>query len=179
MSVQDEVRVDDLLQSGWDALRGGDQAAASVQFRKAAELSPYDERVWKALLNVVSEPDDERVCLENILAINPGNVKAKKRLAALDGPPPTVEAPPPAAPPAPTPVEIQAAAEQNYARQEAKQRGRQRRWRAFRSGFGQGLLVSFAGILIGMVLSVFLYGFGLNGGMLDPLLAPIRAALNP
>jgi len=181
MAVQEGVRVDDLLDTGYSALKAGDKAAASARFRKAAELSPYDERVWKALLGVVENPDDEVVCLQNIVAINPGNKKAKKRLASLSPAPvvakPAAPTPAPEPPPPPpvSPVEIQAAAEQKYEEQEKVKRARRRRWRALRSGFGQGLLIGFCGMLIGLVLSVFVYGIGGNGGILDVWFAPIRA----
>jgi hypothetical protein len=191
MAVQDQDRVEDLLQAGRDALTVGDRETAGARFRKAAELSPYDERVWQALLEVVSEPDDEIVCLRNVLAINPKNSKAKKRLAALQ---PEATAPvgaAPAPPPVPAPAavaaaavvaapavstaQIQAEAERNYAEQESRKRARRRRWRAFRNGFGQGMLVAFVGGLIGLVLSVFIYGIGQSGGILDVWFAPIRA----
>lgn len=180
MAVQENVRIDDLLSTGRSALKAGDKETASAHFRKAAELSPYDERVWQSLLEVISEPADEIVCLENILAINPANKKAKRRLAALKPAPAAATAAPVAVAvaepePAASPDEIQAAAERKYAQQEKAKRARRRRWRAFRSGFGQGLLIAFTGALIGLVLSVFVYGIGGNGGILDVWFAPIRA----
>jgi hypothetical protein len=187
MAVQEKDRVDGLLKEGRSALKAGDRDTASLRFRKAAELSPYDERVWQALLDVVSEPEDEAVCLENILAINPKNNKAKKRLAELrPEPAPSADGAAPvaaaavavaaaSATPAPSPDQIQAEAEAAFAAREARKRARRRRWRAFRNGFGQGLLVGFAGMLIGFVLSLFIYGIGGGGGVLDVWFAPIRA----
>lgn len=191
MAVQENDRVDGLLNEGRSALKAGDVETASARFRKAAEISPYDERVWQALLGVVSEPDDEVVCLNNILAINPNNKKAKKRLAELhpEAPVPVAAAPaapvvpagaetaaaaPPAAPAVST-EQIQADAEAKFAAQEARKRARRRRWRALRNGFGQGLLVGFVGALVGLVLSLFIYGLGQGGGVLDVWFAPIRA----
>lgn len=177
MAVQEAERVDELLDAGNSALKTGDKDTASARFRKAAELSPYDERVWKAMLGVVGNSDDEVVCLQNIVAINPANRKAKKRLAELQPAPAVVEAAPVETPPPPvvSPDEIQAAAEQKFEEQERAKRARRRRWRALRSGFGQGLLIGFCGMLIGLVLSVFVYGIGQNGGILDVWFAPIRA----
>jgi hypothetical protein len=130
---------------------------AAERFGKAAELSPYDERVWLALLEVVSEEDDRRVCLENIVRINPANQKAARQLQALN------------------PPDLQAEAEARFARQEERQRARQRNWRSFRSGFGLGLLVGLVGALIGFVTSLFVYGFGLQSAALDAWFAPLRA----
>ena len=116
MAVQEAERVDELLDAGNSALKTGDKDTASARFRKAAELSPYDERVWKAMLGVVGNSDDEVVCLQNIVAINPANRKAKKRLAELQPAPAVVEAAPVETPPPPvvSPDEIQAAAEQKF-----------------------------------------------------------------
>jgi hypothetical protein len=195
MAVQENERVEDLLKEGRTALQAGDRETASARFRKAAELSPYDERVWQAVLEIVTDPDDEAVCLTNILAINPKNSKAKKRLAKLQ---PAAAAPAPADAPAqvavmPTsaaetatkaavvasPDAIQAEAEQKYAQQEQAKSTRRRRWRALRNGFVQGMLVGFVGALVGLVLSVFIYGFGQSGGVLDVWFAPIRALFQP
>ncbi|MFN8379739.1 MAG: hypothetical protein U0452_13820 [Anaerolineae bacterium] len=190
MAVQEEERVDDLLNAGQTALKAGDKETATARFRKAAEISPYDERVWQALLDVVTEPEDERVCLQNILAINPGNKKARRRMAGvkpeaaapaiavaspLPSAPAPVVAPPLEAVPVASPEEIQAAAEKKYEKQEKTKRARSRRWRAFRNGFGQGLLIGFCGSLVGLVLSLFIYGIGGSGGVLDVWFAPIRA----
>jgi hypothetical protein len=181
MAAQTQDRVDDLLKAGRTALKAGDRESATERFRKAAEVSPYDERVWQALLEVVSEPDDEIVCLHNVLAINPKNSKAKKRLAELQPDDPVLAAVPaatavaPVTPPAPSPVEIQAEAERAYAVREQKKRARRRRWRSLRHGFGQGLLIGFMGALIGLVLSVLIYGIAGGGGILDVWFAPIRA----
>lgn len=184
MAVQETERTEDLLSAGRSALKAGDRETAGARFRKAAEISPYDERVWQALLEVVAEPEDEIVCLGNILAINPANKKAKRRMAELKPAPKPARAaaapaaelvPAPAPAPVATPVEIQAAAEQQFEEQEKAKRARRRRWRSLRSGFGQGLLIGFAGMMIGLVLSVFIYGIGQNGGILDVWFAPIRA----
>jgi hypothetical protein len=157
MAVEPTERVDDVLKAGRRALKTGDRALAAERFGKAAELSPYDERVWLALLEVVTEDDDRRVCLENIVRINPANQKAARQLQALN------------------PPDLQAEAEARFARQEERQRARQRNWRSFRSGFGLGLLVGLVGALIGFVTSLFVYGFGLQSAALDAWFAPLRA----
>ncbi len=156
MAVQPNDRVNDLLKAGRKAAKAGDSAAASEHYRKAAELSPYDERVWLALLDVVTAEDDRRVCLENVVRINPSNAKAQRQLEAL------------------LPPDPQAEAERRYAEDERRKQNRRRKWRAFRSGLGMGLLAGFLGSMIGVMMSIFIYGFGLNSGALDLWFAPLR-----
>ncbi|MCA9902605.1 MAG: hypothetical protein KC547_02010 [Anaerolineae bacterium] len=60
------------------ALRSGKRDKAHQLLRQAASLSPYDEAIWWALLDVVDTEDDRVVCLENILAINPENPEAQR-----------------------------------------------------------------------------------------------------
>lgn len=74
---------DDYYNAGIQAFRGGDQALAHNLWREAATVDPYQERVWVALLRVLSNGEDRQVCLENILAINPGNARARREMAAL------------------------------------------------------------------------------------------------
>lgn len=156
MAVQMNDRVEDLLKAGRKALKARNPDLASEHFRKAAELSPYDERVWVALLEVLAEDEDRRVCLENIARINPLNPKVAQQQRELNPPDP------------------QAEAEERFARHERRVRGRQRRWRAFRGGVGLGLLAGFTGVLIGVVTSIFLYGFGLNSSGMDIWFTPLR-----
>lgn len=157
MAVQIDDRVDGLLKAGRQALKARDHDLAGERFRKAAELSPYDERVWMALLEVLTEDDDRRVCLENISRINPANAKVARQLQRLNPPDP------------------QAEAEQRFARHEQQARDRRRKWRAFRAGVGLGLLAGFVGTLVGVVTSIFLYGFGLGSSGMELWFAPLRA----
>ncbi len=75
---------DDYYKAGIEAFRTGDLTLAHDLWREAATVDPYQERVWVALLRVLTTPDDRRVCLENILAINPGNARARREMAALE-----------------------------------------------------------------------------------------------
>lgn len=44
---------------------------------------PERVEVWKALLDILETDEDRRVCLQNILALEPENRPAKQQLAAL------------------------------------------------------------------------------------------------
>ncbi len=172
MAVQNTERVNLLLNAGKKAAKAGDTTTANEKFRKAAELSPYDERVWVALLAVATDPEDQRVCVENILRINPKNAKARRLQPA---PPP---APVPVVVPA-TKLDTQVEAERRFARQERARIARRRNWRSLRSGLGLGLLAGFVGSLIGIALSAVVYGLGFYAARIDQFVAPLRDWLTP
>ncbi len=71
-------RFDELMQAGNQALDAGDRRAAHDRWREAATIDPYSELVWTSLLRVLDDDEDRRVCLENIIAINPMNVQARR-----------------------------------------------------------------------------------------------------
>lgn len=73
-------RVNALLRKGERAFQRGDARQAHRVWRAAASVAPYDERVWWALLRVLETRADRRVCLENIIAINPLNAEARRLL---------------------------------------------------------------------------------------------------
>ena len=73
-----------LMEEGMIALRSGDRTLAHNLWREAALLDPYNERVWLALLDVLERLEDRRVCLKNIVEINPLNVQARRMLRAYE-----------------------------------------------------------------------------------------------
>jgi hypothetical protein len=75
--------LESLLEAGKKALIVGDQRAAHDYWRMAAVTSPYEERVWVALMDVLTDEEDREVCLENIIAINPLNPEARRQLRAV------------------------------------------------------------------------------------------------
>lgn len=81
--VRRDTTLDQLLEAGRQALVLGDSDAAHEYWRMAAVTSPYEERVWMALMDVLTEADDREVCLENIIAINPLNPEARRQLRAV------------------------------------------------------------------------------------------------
>jgi hypothetical protein len=64
-------------------------------------MDPYHEDGWLWLSGVVDSPEDQRTCLENVLAVNPANEKARKGLEFLSGKRPANPAPEPSPPPPP------------------------------------------------------------------------------
>lgn len=79
-SYPGDIRFTELMRAGEVAYATGKRQQAHYIWRRAAMLRPYDEQVWLALLNVVDDDEDRRVCLENIIAINPHNLQAQYQL---------------------------------------------------------------------------------------------------
>lgn len=101
------VNVEAMVREGIAAVKAGKRDDARLMLTKAVELDPYNEEGWLWLSGVIDAPEDQRTCLENVLAINPSNDKARKGLDYLvNGPPKPAAAPPPPAPAAPAPAPV-------------------------------------------------------------------------
>lgn len=72
-----------LCQAAHAAALAGKPDEAHLYFRYAARIHPYSTTVWLGLSKVVKNPQDQRVALENVLAIDPDHAEAKKLLDAL------------------------------------------------------------------------------------------------
>jgi hypothetical protein len=70
------------MAAGRNAFKEGKRQLAHDLWREAATVEPYDEKVWLMLFRVLDNDEDRIVCLENIIAINPMNVQARRRLRA-------------------------------------------------------------------------------------------------
>lgn len=91
---------DDLLQRGIAAARAGRRDEARALLMQVVEADERSEQAWLWLAGVVDDPQDIRVCLANVLDLNPGNAQAQQGLAWVNaryGPPPDPE-PAPALP---------------------------------------------------------------------------------
>ena len=74
-----------LMRLGQIAHSQGDLKQAHDYWRKAAVLEPTNEEVWTALMWVLESDEDRKVCLKNILSINPQNLQAQEMLDELIG----------------------------------------------------------------------------------------------
>jgi hypothetical protein len=108
------ANVDAMVREGINAYKSGRKDEARALLIKATELDQYSEQAWLWLSGLMDTPDDQRTCLENVLAINPNNERAKQGLSYLTGQtsagnvsPFSASAAPPSdyPPPAPTSVE--------------------------------------------------------------------------
>jgi tetratricopeptide (TPR) repeat protein len=89
--MHDTAQVTGLLQHGIAAARAGRKEEARQYLLQATDLDERNEQAWLWLSGVVESFEDRRVCLENVLAINPANPHARQGLRWLDE-----HAPPPA-----------------------------------------------------------------------------------
>lgn len=76
--------VDELLRQGIEDVRNGNRSAARQKLEKVVELDENSEKGWLWLASVVDTDQEKRVCLGNVLHINPANDRARKALEALE-----------------------------------------------------------------------------------------------
>ncbi|MEM9955678.1 MAG: hypothetical protein AAF846_29025 [Chloroflexota bacterium] len=76
---------DRLMRLGQVAHSEGDDKTAHEFWQQAAMLQPDNEQVWTALMWVIDNDEDRKVCLKNILTINPSNIQAQRMLDDLIG----------------------------------------------------------------------------------------------
>ncbi len=83
MSTQADAKR--LLAQGMAAAKAGQRTQAYNLLLDAIELDQRNELAWLWLSTVTDNPDDQRICLENVITINPGNAEARDRLLKLQG----------------------------------------------------------------------------------------------
>lgn len=93
------ANVEAMVREGINAFKAGRKDESRALLSKAVELDPYNEDGWLWLSGVVTSADDQRTCLENVLAINPDNSRARSGLDFLIRQNPTASPPPAPVPP--------------------------------------------------------------------------------
>jgi hypothetical protein len=83
--VPTKPEADRLLAQAVTSAQAGKREQAYNLLLDVVELDQYNEVAWLWLSNVTDNPDDQRVCLENVLTINPENALARQRLVKLAG----------------------------------------------------------------------------------------------
>jgi tetratricopeptide (TPR) repeat protein len=91
---EQEGSVAHLLNEGIQAARQGDNNRAHSLLLQVIGQDERNERAWLWLSGVVETDEDRLVCLENVLAINPDSLSARKGLARLQEAGITAEPPP-------------------------------------------------------------------------------------
>lgn len=79
----DEVELDALLQAGIAAARAGRTDEARDLLLQVIAIDEQVEAAWLWLSGVVDDPAERRICLENVLTLNPGNERARAGLRWL------------------------------------------------------------------------------------------------
>ena len=77
------MTVDDLLRQGIAAINEGRREEARDLLAQVVKQDPNNEMAWLWLSGVVDTDKGRRICLENVLAINPNNGIAQRGLEAL------------------------------------------------------------------------------------------------
>ncbi len=72
-----------LLQEGIAAFKAGRKDEARQLLTRATELDERNENAWLWLSAVVDSLENQQICLENVLALNPNNTRALKGLEAV------------------------------------------------------------------------------------------------
>ena len=78
------AHVTELLRQGIAAAQAGRTQEARQALLRVTELDDRNEQAWLWLSGVVASFEERRVCLENVLAVNPQNTHAQKGLCWLD-----------------------------------------------------------------------------------------------
>src|SRR5512138_3265444 len=94
--------VDSLIKQGMTAFKAGRKEEAKNIFMQAVDQDERSEQAWLWLSAVVDSDEEQQICLENVLAINPNNERARKgldmvnqKLGSAQPPAPKPAEPPP------------------------------------------------------------------------------------
>src|SRR6185369_11991841 len=131
-------RFDELFQAGRSAFAMGNLQQAHDFWKEAARLSPFNEQVWLALLDVIDTDEDRRVCLQNILQINPMNVQARRMLNQIV-------------------ARKESAAQLHDEKKTDVKKNKSRRRGVFARAFILGIVIGLSGIVFAIVLSILIY----------------------
>lgn len=82
--MSDATDIQQLLREGIAAARAGNKAAARQKFEEVIEHDENNEKAWLWLASLVETDEEKRVCLGNVLFINPDNEKARQLMERLD-----------------------------------------------------------------------------------------------
>lgn len=72
------------LETGIAAAKTGDHEQAYRLLRQVVDADEGNEKAWLWLSEVAKTAENRRICLENVLTLNPNNQIAKRELAKLD-----------------------------------------------------------------------------------------------
>jgi hypothetical protein len=77
------ANIEAIVQEGIAAIKAGRKDDARRILVRATELDERNEQAWLWLSACVDTPEEQQICLENVLSINPGNQKAQRGLEAI------------------------------------------------------------------------------------------------
>ncbi|MBN1285798.1 MAG: PD40 domain-containing protein [Anaerolineae bacterium] len=82
--MSEQQRINMYLKQGVAAAKAGDKSTARQLFEKVIELDKNNEKAWLYMAGVVETDEQRRVCLGNVLYLNPNNEKAKQALTRIE-----------------------------------------------------------------------------------------------
>lgn len=77
-------QVESLLTQGIEAARAGNKAVARALLEQVVEADQQNEKGWFWLAAVTDDVYEKRVCLGNVIVINPNNERARRLLEQLE-----------------------------------------------------------------------------------------------
>ena len=80
-----DSKLAEMLYEGARALQQGDKGRARDLLLQVVEADENSEEAWLWLSGAVDDPEDQRTALENVLALNPENARARYGIDHLDG----------------------------------------------------------------------------------------------
>ena len=69
--------LESLLKNGIEAAKARNKPEARRLLERALELDDSNQAAWMWLATVVDKPSEKRICLENVLELNPNNLRAR------------------------------------------------------------------------------------------------------
>lgn len=91
-----EADIERWLHEGITAVKDGRAQQARQSFMQVLQANEENETAWLWLSRVVDSADEKRICLENVLALNPHHAAARRALTQFEtGAPVSAAGPPP------------------------------------------------------------------------------------
>jgi hypothetical protein len=72
------------IEDGKNAVAAGNVQQARLIFEALLQENPRSEEAWLGLADALTEPNDKRICYENVLKINKRNQAAREGLRSLE-----------------------------------------------------------------------------------------------
>jgi len=78
------AEVQSLIERGQQAIREGRKDEAQEYLITVTEIDEQNEEAWLWLAAAVSTEEEQKICLDNVLLINPENTQARQMIAELE-----------------------------------------------------------------------------------------------
>lgn len=77
-------QISNFIRQGQEAAASGNREMARQYLQAAVDLDPSNATGWLWLAGTLDDPDDVRYALEQVLILDPGNIRAEQGLAELE-----------------------------------------------------------------------------------------------